>query len=429
MQRDASTKQRHEAADGTYSRVVEPNSSALNDDLQIPANAGRTRLPKLLIGGLLAALVVAALVYYTRPKPVTELYLVQPVARRDIVQRIEATGRIDVRRRVEIPAPVEGRLVSIHVRAGDNVQAGQLLAVLDERAAQLAVRSAEASAGAAGSGVREAQTALSAATRALTQAQRLEQRGLASTNDVQNAETELARARAGLEAARAQQRVASQGVASARLSQSLGQIVASEAGVVLRAPDRVGAAVAPERGPLFVIGDPLDVMRVDAKVSETEIALLKVGQQAQVSVSALEGKTFSAKVERRGIDAETELGAVFYPVTLLVDNPEKLLLPGMSARVLMEVQHAKQVLAVHEAALRFVPEEAEPAPLRTRVFRRVGPAQLEPVSVRAGISDGMYTAIEPSAGATLREGESVAIGFIRPDQGSRGPRVTLGDKK
>jgi hypothetical protein len=84
---------------------------------------------------------------------------------------------------------------------------------------------------------------------------------------------------------------------------------------------------------------------------------------------------------------------------------------------------------VHEAALRFVPEDVEPAPLRSRVFRRVGPDQLEAIHVRAGISDGLYTAIEPLEGKTLKVGDPLAIGFVRADQGSRGPRVTLGDKK
>lgn len=403
------------------------NSSVLNnDELQIPENAGRSRLPKLLLIGALLAIAIGAAVYFLRPKPVTDLYLTQQVAQRDIVQRIEAAGRLDVRRRVEIPSPLEGRIVSIHVKAGDPVVAGQLLAVLDERVAKLAVRSAQASEIAAASTVREAQTAVSAAERTLERARRLNEKGLSSNNDVQNAESELARAKAAVEAARAGQRVAGEGVASAQLSKSFGQITASEPGVVLRAPERLGAAVAPEAGPLFIIGDPLELMRVDAKVNETDIALLRVGQEGQITVPALEGKSFTAKVERLAPEPELELGAVLYPVTLLVENPQQLLKIGMTARVQMEVKQAKQVLSVHEAALRFVPEDAEPAPLRSRVFLKTGPDTVEAIAVRTGISDGMYTAIEPLAGKSLKPGDPLAIGFVRADQGSRGPRVTLG---
>ncbi|MET0340873.1 MAG: efflux RND transporter periplasmic adaptor subunit [Polyangiales bacterium] len=400
-----------------------------DDQLQIPDDAGGSRFTKLLVVGVVLAVLIGLGVYMLRPAPVPELYLVQAVTKRDIVQRIEAAGRLDVRRRVEIPAPAQGSLLSIHVRTGDQVETGQLLAVMDARAAALAVSSAEASAGAAASGVREAETAATAAQRTLERTRKLLERGLASDNDVANAQTELSRAEAARDAARANQRVAGQSVASAKLSKSLGQIVAPGTGVVLRAPERVGAAVSPEMGPLFVIGDPLDQMRIDAKVSETDIALLQVGQTAQITVSAIEGKTFSAKVERLGLDAELELGAVLYPVTLVVDNPEHLLRPGYSARVQMQVREAKQVLAVHEAALRFVPENAEPGELRTRVFKKIDTEQLEPIAVRPGISDGLYTAVEPVNGATLSVGDNLAIGFVRPEQGSRGPRVTLDKKK
>jgi HlyD family secretion protein len=409
--------------------VAEPNSSAIDDQLQIPENAGRSRLPLILGVALVLVAVGGGLAYSFRPKPKTELYLTQPVSKRDIVQRIEAAGRIDVRRRVEIPAPTEGRLLSINVRAGDSVAAGQLLALLDERAAKLAVRSAEANESAAASNVKEAETAASAAERNLARLRTLQEKGLASANDVSNAESELQRSKAALAAAQAGRKVAGESTASAKLSKSLGQITASEAGVVLRAPERVGAAVSPEMGPLFLIGDPLDVMRVDAKVSESDIALLRDGQEGEVTVGALDGRSFKATVERRGIDPELELGAVLYPVILRVENPDKALLPGMTARVSMQVNEIKQALAVHEAALRFVPEEAAPAQARTRVFRRVSIDQLEELKVKPGISDGMWTAVQPVEPTTLNEGDPLAIGFVRPDQGSRGPRVSLGDKK
>ncbi|MET0283219.1 MAG: efflux RND transporter periplasmic adaptor subunit [Polyangiales bacterium] len=409
--------------------MVERNSSATEDQLQIPENAGRSRLPQILLAFVLLVGIGGGAAYYFRPKPKVELYLTQPVSKRDIVQRIEAAGRIDVRRRIEIPAPTEGRLLSINVRAGDTVAAGQLLALLDERAAKLAVRGAEANEAAAASNVKEAETAASAADRNLARVRSLQEKGLASVNDVANAESELQRSKAAVSAAQAGRKVAGESVASAKLSKTLGQITASEAGVVLRAPERVGAAVSPAMGPLFLIGDPMDIMRVDAKVSETDIALLRDGQEGEVTVAALDGRSFKATVERRGIDPELELGAVLYPVILRVENPDKALLPGMSARVSMQVNEKKDALAVHEAALRFVPEEAAPAQARSRVFRRVSMDQIEEIKVKPGISDGMWTAVELVEPNSLPLDTPLAIGFVRPDQGSRGPRVTLGDKK
>ena len=300
---------------------------------------------------------------------------------------------------------------------------GDELAVLDARAAELSVRGAQAAAQAVSGKVGQAEAALAAAQRSATRAKELEQRGLASREDVAKAEAELASARAALAGARGEQQVAGQNIASAGFSKSLTKIVAPISGVVLRSPENVGAAVSPDMGPLFVIAEALDVMRVDASVSETDIALVRPGQTAEVFVSAFTGRTFSATVDRLGIEPKMEGGAVLYPVTLLVKNPDGVLLPGMSARVRMQVARAENVLSVHEAALRFLPEGAEAGTPRSRVWKRKGPAELEPVSVKSGVTDGSYTEVTPVNGAQLAEGDPGRGGLRASGQRGRPQRA------
>ena len=86
------------------------------NQLNIPKNAGNSRLKRVL----LAAFVVAAglgTYFYMRAQaePTVELYRTAPAERRSLVQLVEATGRLDVRKRVEVPAPVGGRLMAINV--------------------------------------------------------------------------------------------------------------------------------------------------------------------------------------------------------------------------------------------------------------------------------------------------------------------------
>jgi HlyD family secretion protein len=157
--------------------------------------------------------------------------------------------------------------------------------------------------------------------------------------------------------------------------------------------------------------------------------LIKPGQKAEVFVTALPGQSFQGRVERVFIEPERREGAVLYPVRLSVDNPQGLLLPGMTARARMEVARAENVLSAHEAALRFQPSGVDPAPQRSRVFRRVSSQQIEPVSVRTLVSDGVYAQIEAVGGAVLREHDQLAVGLQRPESGSGGPSMTLGDKK
>jgi hypothetical protein len=49
--------------------------------------------------------------------------------------------------------------------------------------------------------------------------------------------------------------------------------------------------------------------------------------------------------------------------------------------------------------------------------------------VKAGISDGAYTAVEPLLGATLAAGDEVAIGLLHPEQAAGRPSVSLGGQR
>jgi HlyD family secretion protein len=409
--------------------VAEPKASSSEPQLSIPALEARGRLVRnlVILGVLLSAGLVFA--FYRKPEPKEEVFRTVQVARRSIVKTVEAAGRLDVKNRVEVPAPLQGRLLSILVREGDRVKEGQPLAVLDQRASELSLRAAQAQAAAAAGSLAESQAQLDAAKDNLARAKDLAEKGFGSAADVTRAEADLERSKAAREAALGEQRAAGQRVASAQLEKSLGSLLAPAAGLVLRAPARLGAAVAPDQGPLFVIGDAPTEMRIDASVSETDVPFVKPGMPAKVTVIALPGSTFEATVEHIGIDPNLEGGAALYPIRLLVQNPEGKLLPGMSARVRIEVARSNDVLAVHEAALRFTPDGADPAEPRTRLWKRLGPEQLEPEPVAPGLSDGMYTEIKPEKGANLHEGDPVAIGYTQVDVGSRGPAVSLGGGK
>jgi RND family efflux transporter MFP subunit len=298
--------------------VTEQALNAQDDRLHIPELARRARLRRVLVGLLLLAAAGAAFAYYTRPAPPVELYRVEPLAKRDLVQQVETTGSLDVRSRVEVPAPAPGRLSEVLVEPRQEVKKGALLATLDPRAADLDVRAARASAEAAQGRLTQAKVALDAASEQLKRTQTLLDKGLASPNELAQAQSEHGRAAAALDAVRGERKLAGEQVASAELGQNLGQIRAPIDGVVLRVPDRVGAAVGPDQGPLFVIGQALELMRIDALVSETEIAQVKLGHEAEVIVQALPNQGWKARVLRIGIEPKREGGVVQYPVTLEV---------------------------------------------------------------------------------------------------------------
>ena len=399
------------------------------EGLQIPPLRRRARLRLAITFGLVLATAAAAATFVMRPRPVAELYRTVPLARRSIVRLVEATGHLAVTGRVEVAPSFSGRLVQILVEPRARVKKGQLLARLDDRAQRLALSQAQASQRAAEGRLAEARVAYNAAVEEQQHSSRLAQRGLASQQDAVNARTAADRAAAALAAAQAEERVASAGVASAALGHHSTDVVAPADGIVLKAPETLGMMVDPERGALFVIGASLQELRIDALVNETDIVQVRVGQATHFEVQGLPGRSFEARVERVALEPEIDGGVVRYPVTLSANNADGVLLPGMTALVHLEVARAEHVLAVRDAALRFSPDAAPAAPPRARLWRRTGPAQAEPVRVRAGLSDGAFTEVTAAEGEHLQEGDPIVIGLFRPDEEDAGkPSLTLGTK-
>jgi HlyD family secretion protein len=401
--------------------------------LAIPARLMRParRRRWLWFVGIPVAVVVAWVGWRSIGHGEAPLYRTEVLARRTISREVDAQGHLDVPERIEVPAPAPGRLAKILVKPGEAVRSGQELAELDALATAMAVGAARRSLEASDSRVAEAEVALASAAEAGARTARLAERGLASAADLEGARAAERRGKAAVRSARAERAVVSSAVAAASLQRDLTVIRAPADGVILAAPERLGAAVSPETPRLFVLGSTLDVLRVEASVAEADVADVASGQSARFTVPAFPGRVFAARVVRVDPDAQRERSSVTYVVRLETMNRPRLLFPGMTASVHIDVSRVPDTLAVREAALRFVPPRAElvgEEPARSRIWRlRPGARSPEAVGITAGLSDGAYTEIRPAPGTDLRVGDAIVIGLIAPDgQKSGGPGVSLG---
>ena len=405
---------------------------SLDSRLLVPSNLARPSRRRRLLWAAVAATLVgtAAICWALLGRSAPSGYRTEAVSRRTIVRRVEALGHLDVPRRIEVPAPAPGTIARILVEPGQSVHKGDLLAQLDETTASLALGAARGSLEVGESRMAEARVALEATTDARARTERLAERGLASEADLQAARAAEAKARTALRSARAERGVTASAVASAQLQKALTAVRAPADAVVLVAPDHVGAAVTPEGGRLFVLGSTLDVMRIAVSVAEADVAAVHPGQSATFSVPAFPGRAFQARVAHVSPESQRDRAAVTYEVTLEASNPRRLLFPGMTANVLIDVARVDDVLAVREAALRFSPRRVgtvhEDGP-RARVWRLRARSRLEPIAVTPGISDGAYTEIRPRGETTIAPGDAVVIGVLTPDEPKRsGPGVSLG---
>lgn len=89
----------------------------------------------------------------------------------------------------------------------------------------------------------------------------------------------------------------------------------------------------------------LSALTFDLPIDELDISKIQVGQEVEITSEALDGKTFTGRVDKININGTTANGVTTYPVTVQVDNPEGLY-PGMNVSAKIIVERSGQALCV-----------------------------------------------------------------------------------
>jgi HlyD family secretion protein len=171
---------------------------------------------------------------------------------------------------------------------------------------------------------------------------------------------------------------------------------------------------------LFVIANDLTKMQIDANVAESDVGGVEENQNVDFTVDAFPNRTFHGTVVQVRNSPITVQNVVTYDTVIGVNNPDLKLKPGMTANVSIIIAERSDVLKVPNAALRFRPPEtttnaaprvaggvpgsgarpggspgqhskAEHRPTRTIYVLK--DEKLQPVQVKTGITDGIFTEI------------------------------------
>ncbi|MDF3607615.1 biotin/lipoyl-binding protein [Paracoccus sp. DMF-8] len=125
-----------------------PNSSeAPASDIPLPRRdraAGRSRRGRLIGAAALLIVLACGGAWAMLRNPVSVRHETAPVVRRDLEIAISATGKLQPRAYVDVGAQVSGQLERLHVRVGDLVEPGQLLAEIDAKVQAAQVEGIEA---------------------------------------------------------------------------------------------------------------------------------------------------------------------------------------------------------------------------------------------------------------------------------------------
>lgn len=362
-----------------------------------------------------------------------------PVTRQSAFRAtVAASGEIIAARYADIGSSVMGKIVSLPVREGARVSAGQVLAQIDPVQAQsdaagarAQVSALEADAQAAAEQVKAARADLTAAeARARDASQQFARRGelfrqgLVAAADLDSVRAAADAATAAVAAARATVDRAAQAEQAAirRVAQARAQLTRAtdvfEKTSVVSPIDGVVSRLSVREGEMVVVGiqnqpgttlmTVSDLEKIDAevKVAEADVLRVALGQPAAVTLEALPGVSFSGRVIEIGASAlPMTAGAASareFRVVIRLDDPRTGLRPGMTCDaeiVTTERAHALTV-PLQSVVLRAAPGGGD----RTGVFVvENGVARFTPVT--AGVIGGL--AIEVTG---LPEGAEVVAG-------------------
>lgn len=335
-----------------------------------------SRRPGLWI--VLGLAIVAGVAVFLRARgPKVKVAL---VTRKDLEQRVVASGRVWVPARVQVAAQTPGLVVAVGAIEGQRVKVGDLLVQIDDAEARAAVSQAKAAVDQANARVeqlrrvgaivatealRQSDTNLDRAELELGRVQKLAASGAVAQAELDNAHRSVDLARAQKTSAEAQ-RIASAPMgadsrialtallqaqaqfagANVRLAQT--RVVAHHGGVVLTRSVEQGDVVQPSRTLMILAADadPQLVFQPD----ERNLAWIALGQKARASADAYPQQVFDAEVSYIAPSIDPQRGSV--EVRLRVPSAPSFLLPDMTVSVDLTVARRQKSLVVPSDAVR-----------------------------------------------------------------------------
>lgn len=302
---------------------------------------------------------------------------------------------VEAVRQTTLSAQVPGAIVSLRVKAGDSVKAGQELLRID-------ARSASQNAAASDAQVQAAQASLNVATKDYERQKQLFQKQYIS-------QSALDRAQAQWQATQAQVRALQAQAGVARTQSGFFVVSAPYAGVVSDVPVTLGDMAMPGRA-LVTMHDPAE-LRVTAAVPQSTIA-----GQGDASAVRFELPSLATGLLRpTQVQVLPVVDAATHTAQVRLGMPAgiKGVAPGAFARIWLPLGTAKGAMAKAERL--YVPASAvvrrsemtglyvvNPEGLALLRQVRLGSTKGDQVEVLSGVSPGDKVALEPQTAARVR---------------------------
>lgn len=364
----------------------------------LPLSKGKKTIILVGSGLCLVLLLGYRLLWYRTP------VVVVTVKEGEIQGKVHGYGTVQSRVPVTVSTKITGILEKLYADQGDLVKEGQLLAELDAQELESLVNASRAQHTRLERDLKRAQATVAKTKASLALAQSDKRRDLelfkgeviseatldTTSTALQVAESEYAEARASLTALIAARTQARYEVRASEANLSYTQIIALMDGLIIARTAEVGNTVIPGT-PIFNMVD-LTTIWVAAWIDETQIAHLREGQQASITLRS--GRVFQGEVVRLNKQADTVTRELEVDVQFkTLPNP---LVIGEEAEVYISPQKEKGLVVPLSSVLLWQG--------KTGVFT-VSHSRATFRSVSLGVQDGRNAIVSSS----LQEGDLVTL--------------------
>ncbi len=209
---------------------------------------------------------------------------------------LEAVGTVRAAHTSDLASQMMGTIVEVRVRAGDRVEQGQVLALIDESQPKAAVEQATAAEGAARKEVKAAESENALAEATMKRYQQLYDKKSISPQEFDEVKSRFQTAAARHEMAQAGQAQAEAALTQAKKTYDYTRIRAPFSGLVTDRKADPGTLASPGL-PIFTLEDTRNY-RLEASVDESDIRLVRPGQTVAVTVDSLDDKEMQGKVSQ-----------------------------------------------------------------------------------------------------------------------------------
>ncbi len=277
------------------------------------------------------------------------------VLRKDLVARVNCSGTLQPKRKVDVSANTLGTILNLAVVEGQRVEKGDLLMEIDSSEFKAAVLALEATIRTAEADLQLAEASLEKADQDAQRSEKLQTKGLVSEEALAAARTMAKVEAARVQAARHRITQYEANLAKAHYDLEKVTLTAPMTGLVTRLNVEQGENVIMgtlnNPGTVLLTIADLGTMEAWVEVDETEVVKVELGQDAIITIDAFPEREFMGSVTeignspvRTGTGSSTEAVDFEVKITLLESVPN--IRPGLSAKAEIEVAKRPDALAI-----------------------------------------------------------------------------------